>query len=451
MQRIARNLYLHPNRTYYAIFGGKPKSLKTWSRSEANQLLKGLRANCVAEKHSRDRRADTTQTASGTEAGLFALVTSMRDEMRDMRLKMDAQSAQIATLGVAQQAPASPLLVAVPDPDFSKFFAASVRTVCHTGSEDTKRMHRLSARKCLSALEVHRRAHRIKNHRDGKTAPEYTLWDVLRELGPDGIWSYWHDRQALGGSGCNHLRVFLSHLIEDCCDRNILADRYLRRLEKIKILDVPPALPTIPTPEEMRLLVRACRAVCNESAQFIEGLVYTGARPGGLAELKWSDVRLPQGTATFVQDKKRPEVTLSVEAVELFREIKGDRSNPTGTVFGVNDYKIGKARRLLNRCALALVKAGHHDLKDMTDLKALRHYFASVCIMSGIDAKTIAVLLGHGDGGALVSRVYGHLANGHVKSQVAKIRLTAPQAAEEIETPLPISEECRQAVARSST
>jgi hypothetical protein len=385
------------------------------------------------------------------EAGLFDLVTSMRDEMREMRLKMDAQSAQIAVLGIPQQAPAPPLLTAVPDPDFPTFFEANLRTACHTGSDDTKRMHRLSARKCLYAMKVHLRAHRIKNHRDGKSAPEFSLWDVLRELGPDGIWSYWHDRQELGGSGCNQLRVFLSHLIADCCDRQILADRYLRRLEKIRILDVPPALPTIPTTEEMGLLVRACMAVCKESGQFIAGIVYTGARPGGLAELEWSDVRLPQGTATFAQDAKRPEVTLSAEAVELFKEIKGDRSNPTGTVFGMNDYKIGKARRLLHRCALALVKAGHHDLKDMTDLKALRHYFASVCIMSGVDTKTIAVLLGHGDGGALVSRVYGHLANGHVKSQVAKIRLTAPQAAEEIETPFPISEECRQTVARSST
>jgi len=61
----------------------------------------------------------------------------------------------------------------------------------------------------------------------------------------------------------------------------------------------------------------------------------------------------------------------------------------------------------------------------MTDLKALRHYFASVCVMAGIDYKTIAVWLGHGDGGVLVAKTYGHLRQGHTKEQMKRISFSA--------------------------
>jgi integrase len=41
-----------------------------------------------------------------------------------------------------------------------------------------------------------------------------------------------------------------------------------------------------------------------------------------------------------------------------------------------------------------------------------RHYFISMCVMSGIDFMTIAAWVGHKDGGVLIGKVYGHLGNG---------------------------------------
>jgi site-specific recombinase XerD len=43
----------------------------------------------------------------------------------------------------------------------------------------------------------------------------------------------------------------------------------------------------------------------------------------------------------------------------------------------------------------------------------LRHHFISMCVMSGIDFMTIAQWVGHVDGGVLIGKVYGHLANEH--------------------------------------
>jgi integrase len=58
----------------------------------------------------------------------------------------------------------------------------------------------------------------------------------------------------------------------------------------------------------------------------------------------------------------------------------------------------------LVRAAAGLPWVGFHDL---------RHFFASQCVMAGIDFMTVASWLGHSDGGILVGKVYGHLADEH--------------------------------------
>lgn len=50
-----------------------------------------------------------------------------------------------------------------------------------------------------------------------------------------------------------------------------------------------------------------------------------------------------------------------------------------------------------------------------------RHHFISMCVMSGIDFMTIAAWVGHKDGGVLIGKVYGHLANEHRKAMAEKL------------------------------
>jgi hypothetical protein len=42
--------------------------------------------------------------------------------------------------------------------------------------------------------------------------------------------------------------------------------------------------------------------------------------------------------------------------------------------------------------------------------------------MSGIDFMTIAAWVGHKDGGVLIGKVYGHLANEHRKAMADKLK-----------------------------
>jgi integrase len=50
-----------------------------------------------------------------------------------------------------------------------------------------------------------------------------------------------------------------------------------------------------------------------------------------------------------------------------------------------------------------------------------RHHFISMCVMSGIDFMTIAAWVGHKDGGVLIGKVYGHLANEHRKAMAERL------------------------------
>jgi integrase len=74
-------------------------------------------------------------------------------------------------------------------------------------------------------------------------------------------------------------------------------------------------------------------------------------------------------------------------------------------------------------------KSFHESLKlvrERVELPAFgfhdcRHHFISMCVMSGVDFMTIAAWVGHKDGGVLIGRVYGHLANEHRKAMAKRV------------------------------
>ena len=76
--------------------------------------------------------------------------------------------------------------------------------------------------------------------------------------------------------------------------------------------------------------------------------------------------------------------------------------------------RVAEAQKTLGRaCAAAGVpRMTHHDL---------RHLFATCCLESGVDPKTLAEWLGHADGGTLVLRTYGHVRPDHAFSAAAKV------------------------------
>ena len=91
---------------------------------------------------------------------------------------------------------------------------------------------------------------------------------------------------------------------------------------------------------------------------------------------------------------------------------------------GEKDIPARSFRESLNltRTAAGLPKFGFHDC---------RHHFISMAVMSGVDFMTIASWVGHQDGGVLIGKVYGHLANEHKKAMADKLNFgpSVPQNA----------------------
>lgn len=84
---------------------------------------------------------------------------------------------------------------------------------------------------------------------------------------------------------------------------------------------------------------------------------------------------------------------------------------------------------ILARQAAGIPQFGFHDS---------RHFFISMCVMSGIDFMTIARWVGHQDGGILIGKVYGHLSNEHAKRQAGRIDFGSKKPVDD-STPAPKS------------
>jgi integrase len=69
---------------------------------------------------------------------------------------------------------------------------------------------------------------------------------------------------------------------------------------------------------------------------------------------------------------------------------------------------------MLARERAGLDHVGFHDT---------RHHFISMSVMFGIDYMTIAAWVGHKDGGILIGKTYGHLANEHRQRAAQKLVL----------------------------
>ena len=224
--------------------------------------------------------------------------------------------------------------------------------------------------------------------------------------------------------------------------RNVLKmaidDGHLRDLPKIKKLDEPPA-PKRPllTPTEFDRLLSSARAACKKNGpqlvDYLRFLAFSGAREQEALRVKWADVDFGNGRITIGADglSKNGEVRtveFNPELEALLREMHARRAPDCSWIFPSPQRKErdehARSFRESLKAARKVAKlewVGFHDL---------RHYFCSICVMTGIDFMTIAAWLGHKDGGILVGKVYGHLLDEHRQkaAKLVRFRSAAPQS-----------------------
>jgi integrase len=180
--------------------------------------------------------------------------------------------------------------------------------------------------------------------------------------------------------------------------------------------------------DELCKVAGECGKNCVQVLDYVRLLAYSGARRDEALVLKWDDVNFERkflriGADGSAKNSKARYVDFNPELEAHLKNMAARRVPDSEWLFpspqrGETDKPAKTFRDSFSeaRKRASLDWVGFHDM---------RHYFASMAVMSGIDFKTIAEWLGHQDGGMLVGKVYGHLLPEH-KQRMAERLVFSP-------------------------
>ncbi len=204
---------------------------------------------------------------------------------------------------------------------------------------------------------------------------------------------------------------------------------HIDRLPETRQLKEKPAAKRRPfTREHFGALLAAVTADTTKNAPlfrlYLRFLALTGAREKEALAVRWADVDFKReivtiGSGGVAKNRQARDVDFSPDLRALLHEMRANRPPDSSWLFpspqrGTKDIPAQSLREslLLVRQKANLPGAGFHSL---------RHFFASECVMAGLDYMTVATWLGHQDGGILVGKVYGHLNDTHKKAAAEKL------------------------------
>jgi len=165
-------------------------------------------------------------------------------------------------------------------------------------------------------------------------------------------------------------------------------------------------------------LDRFLSAVTPTWRTFFTLAVYTGMRKGELLSLRWENLDLRSGIIT-VPDSKNGDcryipMNTAVRDTIICHPKRILDGSVCSYVFSNKDGRPRVDPRTAFRKALELA-----GIERNLRIHDLRHTFASILVMEGVDLRTIANLLGHRD--IKMTMRYAHLAPEHLKEAVEKL------------------------------
>jgi integrase len=190
----------------------------------------------------------------------------------------------------------------------------------------------------------------------------------------------------------------------------------------------------VKTPIRQLLTPAAFDELCKAAAEcgknhvqvldYLRLLAYSGARRDEALALKWEDVNFDRkfvriGADGSAKNSKVRYVDFNSELEVHLRDMATRRAPDSEWLFpSPQRGETDKPTKTLRDSFAAARKKAKLPWVSFHDL---RHYFASMAVMSGIDFKTIAEWFGHQDGGMLVGKVYGHLLPEHRKRMAERL------------------------------
>lgn len=162
----------------------------------------------------------------------------------------------------------------------------------------------------------------------------------------------------------------------------------------------------------------------EQFTDYIKFLAYSGARRNEALGMLWADIDLKQGQLTIGADgdtKNRSArvVDFNPKLKAHLLDMKARKAPDSQWLFPSpqRGEKNIPAKTFRESLTLARTKAKMPNF----NFHDCRHHFISMCVMSGVDFMTIAAWVGHRDGGVLIGKVYGHLANENRKSMAERV------------------------------
>jgi integrase len=164
--------------------------------------------------------------------------------------------------------------------------------------------------------------------------------------------------------------------------------------------------------------VRAQFGWGRASADLIEGLAYSGMRVGESRRFIWSLADFEKNLVTILGEKTA-SAPRTIPMTPAFRGLLERIMVHTPPQAAGRVFEVGSAlASLKSACkAVGVAPLTHHDL---------RHLFATTCIESGVDIPTVALWLGHSDGGTLAMQTYGHIRPEHSNRAAKRVDFTPP-------------------------
>lgn len=236
--------------------------------------------------------------------------------------------------------------------------------------------------------------------------------------------------------GCAPRTVNLDVIVLNNVLNHAIDEKHIRELPtaNLRPLKVAPKVRTLFARDGLDRLCASAVAKQNNStpvtkngeqfADYLRFLAYCGAREKEALAVRWKDVDfdselLTIGAAEATKNHKARTVDFNPKLAALLHRMHKRRAPDSQWLFpspqrGNKDIhtKTFRESLKLTRTHAKLPHVAFHDL---------RHHFISYCVMSGVDFMTIASWVGHQDGGVLIGKVYGHLANEHKKTMAAKL------------------------------
>lgn len=165
-----------------------------------------------------------------------------------------------------------------------------------------------------------------------------------------------------------------------------------------------------PTQEEFSNLLAECdRAPKSQCGLIVRLLSLTGLRINEARQLRWKDVKADrlELPATITKNGLPRTVPFLPGTKELLTRLRC--------------HAIGDLVLAVPSMRTALRKACNRAGVPQMSNHSFRHIFATRSLEAGVDCATVSRWLGHSDGGALLSRIYFHLATAHSMAMASKV------------------------------